>query len=42
MKCVSETNENETKEQKGGSFVMLLGTVAASLLGNVLGSKGDN
>ena len=42
IKCVSTTNENETEEQKGGSFVMLLGTVATSLLGNVLKGKGDN
>ena len=32
---VLETIENETKEQKGGSFGMSLGTLAASLLGNM-------
>ena len=36
---VSETIENEAKEQKGG-FDMILGTLAASLLGNMLPDKG--
>ena len=39
LKCVSETIQNEAKEQKGGFLSMLLGTLAASLLGDVL-SKG--
>ena len=41
LKGVSKTIENETKEQKGGFLGMLLGTLGASLLGNVLtGGKG--
>ena len=37
----SETIENETKEQRGGFLGMLLGTLGASLLGNLLtGGKG--
>ena len=39
LKGVSKTIENETKEQRGG--LMLLGTLGASLLGNLLsGGKG--
>ena len=38
---VSKTIENETKEQKGGLLSMPLGTLGASLLGNLLtGGKG--
>ena len=38
---VSKTIENETKEQRGGFLSMLLGTLGASLLGNLLtGGKG--
>ena len=37
-----ETIENEAKEQKGGFLSMLLGTLAASLLGNILAGKGLN
>ena len=33
---VSETIQNEAKEQKGGFLSMLLGTLGASLLGNIL------
>ena len=40
IKGVSETIENETKEQKGGSLGMLLGILDASLLGNLLTGKG--
>ena len=41
LKGVTKTIENETKEQKGGFFLsMLLGTVGASLLGNLLTGKG--
>ena len=40
LKGVSETIKNETKEQKGGFFSMLLGTLGASLLGNLLTRKG--
>ena len=36
LKGVSKTIENETKEQKGGFLSMLLGTLGASLLGNLL------
>ena len=32
-KRISETIKNETKEQKGGFLPMLLGILAASLLG---------
>ena len=32
--------KNETKEQKGGVLGMLLGTLGASLLGNLLTGKG--
>ena len=32
--------KNETKEQKGGFLSMLLGTLGASLLGNLLTGKG--
>ena len=42
LKGVSKTIKNETKEQKGGFFSMLLGTLGASLLGNLLsGGKGS-
>ena len=38
---VCKTIENEVKEQKGGFLSMLLGTLGASLLGNLLtGGKG--
>ena len=37
---VSETLKNEAKEQKGGYLGMLLGTLGASLLGNLLTAKG--
>ena len=41
LKEVSKTIKNETKEQKGGFLSMLLGTLGASLLGNLLtGGKG--
>ena len=41
LKGVSKTIENETKEQKGGFLSMLLGTLGASLLANLLsGGKG--
>ena len=38
IKGFGETFENEEKEQKGGFLGMLLGTVGASLLGNLLTS----
>ena len=40
LKAVTKTINNETKEQKGGFLSMLLGTVGASLLGNLLAGKG--
>ena len=41
LKGVTKTIENETKEQRGGFLSMLLGTLGASLLGNLLtGRKG--
>ena len=41
LKGVSETIQHEAKEQRGGLLSMLLGTLGASLLGNLLtGGKG--
>ena len=40
LKRVSKTIENEIKEQRGGFLSMLLGTLGASLLGNLLTGKG--
>ena len=41
LKGVTKTIENETKEQRGGFLGMLLGTLGAILLGNLLtGGKG--
>ena len=42
LKRVSETIQNEAKEQKGGYLSMLLGTLGASLFGNILAGKGMN
>ena len=39
VKGISETIKNETKEQKGGFLPMLLGALAASLLGSSLTGK---
>ena len=36
----TETVQNEIKEQKGGFLSLLLGTLGASLLGNLLTGKG--
>ena len=36
LKGVSETIQHEAKEQRGGFLSMLLGTLGASLLGNLL------
>ena len=42
LKGGSKTIKNETKEQRGGFLSMLLGTLGASLLGNLLtGGKGS-
>ena len=40
LKGVSKTIQNKAKEQKGGFLSMLLGTLGASLLGNILAGKG--
>ena len=41
LKGVTKTIENETKEQRGGFLSVLLRTLGASLLGNLLtGGKG--
>ena len=40
IKGVSEAIKNEAKEQKGGFVSILLGTLGASLLGNLLTGKG--
>ena len=39
IKGVSQTIKNEVKEQKGGYTGMFLGTLGASLLGNLLTGK---
>ena len=39
---VSETIQNEAKELRGGFLSMLLGTLGASLLGNILAGRGIN
>ena len=36
LKSFSETIQNEAKEQRGGFLSMLLGTLGASLLGDIL------
>ena len=40
LEGVSETIKNEAKEQKGGFLSIPLGTLGASLLGNMLAGKG--
>ena len=40
LKGVTETVQNKVKEQKGGFLSMLLGTLGANLLGNLLTGKG--
>ena len=42
LKGVTETVQNEVKEQKGGFLSMLLGTLGASLLRNLLTGRGIN
>ena len=39
LKGVTKVIKNETKEQKGGFLSMLLGTLGASLLGNLSAGK---
>ena len=41
LKGVSKAIKNETKEQRGGLLRLLLGTLGASLLGNLLAGKGN-
>ena len=40
LKGITATIQNEVREQKGGCLRMLLGTLDASLLGNLLIGKG--
>ena len=40
LKGVTKAITNETKGQKGGFLSMLLGTLGANLLGNILARKG--
>ena len=40
LKGVTKTIKNETKKRKGGFLSMLLCTLGASLLGNMLAGKG--
>ena len=40
LKRVTKTSKNETKEQKGRFLSITLGTLGASLLGNMLAGKG--
>ena len=42
LEGVTETVQNEVKEQNGGFLSMLLGTLGASLLGNILAGKAIN
>ena len=42
LKWVAKTVQNEVKEQRGGFLSMLLRTLGASLLGNILTGKGIN
>ena len=42
LKGVSEKIQNQAKEQKGRFLSMLLATLGASLLGNILAGKGLN
>ena len=39
LRGVTETVQNEVKQQKGGFLSMLLGTLGTSLLGNILTGK---
>ena len=42
LKGVTETIQNEAKEQKAGFLSLLLSTLGAILLGNILAGKGMN
>ena len=39
LKGITKTIKNQTKEQKGGSLSMLLGTLPSTLLGSTLAGK---
>ena len=40
LKGITESVQNEVKDQKGGFLSILLGTLGATLLGNLLTGKG--
>ena len=40
LKGITKTIKNETKEEQGRYFSMLLDTLASTLLGNILAGKG--
>ena len=40
LRGITKAIKNETKEQKGGFLSMLLGTLASTLLGNMLAGNG--
>ena len=42
LKGFTETVHNEVKEQKGGLFTVLLGTIGASFSGSILTGRGVN
>ena len=42
LKGVTETVQNEVKEQRGGFLSLILGTLGVSLLGNLLTGQGVN
>ena len=42
LKGITESVQHEVKDQKGGFLSMLLGTLGARLLGNLLTGKGVN
>ena len=42
LKGVNEAIQNKAKEKRGGFLSSLLGTLGASLLGNILAGKGIN
>ena len=42
LKGISETVQNDAKEQKREFLSVLLGTLGASVLGNILAGKGTN
>ena len=42
LKGVSDTIQDEAKEQKGGFLSMLFGTLGTSLLGNILAGEERN